>query len=303
MDSKDKYFDGSGDVKVFVEKVSLHSALKGYDGEKAAQNLASKLEGRAFDIYMRLSSEDRKNPEKLKSELFKEFETGNADREEAIVVLGNRKRHPDESPQTFAYKVTELVHLAYPSFDENTAKVMAKDYFVRGLHPKMQIALKSLASFAGADIYDLAKETTRLQVAGIETFSSRAADKAQECMAVANTESMVDTIADKVIEKLRNISFDIPADKDGGNESANFLGYQRRGRRGKGNTSNRGDFRKPTLQQRRNSPRNPDRPPSGRTCRSCDSPDHFYQQCPLRFCQACGNKGHDAWNSTCPKYK
>ena len=92
MDSKDKYFDGSGDVKVFVEKVSLHSALKGYDGEKAAQNLASKLEGRAFDIYMRLSSEDRKNAEKLKSELFKEFETGNADREEAIVVLGNRKR-------------------------------------------------------------------------------------------------------------------------------------------------------------------------------------------------------------------
>ena len=29
-------FDGSGDVKVFVEKVAIHSALKGYDGEKAA---------------------------------------------------------------------------------------------------------------------------------------------------------------------------------------------------------------------------------------------------------------------------
>ena len=160
MESKDKYVDGSEDVKVFVEKVSLHSALKGYDGEKAAQNLASKVEGRAFDICMRLSSEDRKNPEKLKSKLLKEFETGNADREEAIVVLGNRKRHPDESPQTFAYKVTELVHLAYPLFEENTAKAIAKDYFVRGLHPKMQIALQSLASFAGADIYDLAKETT-----------------------------------------------------------------------------------------------------------------------------------------------
>ena len=34
---------------------------------------------------------------------------------------------------------------------------------------------------------------------------------------------MVDTIAEKIIEKLRNIPFDIPADKDGGNESANFL--------------------------------------------------------------------------------
>jgi len=61
-------------------------------------------------------------------------------------------------------------------------------------------------------------------------------------MSVAHAESMVDTIAEKVIEKLRNISFDIPADKDGGNESANFLGYQRRGRKGLGNKSNRGDF-------------------------------------------------------------
>ena len=127
-----------------VEKVSIHSALKGYDGEKAAQNLASKLEGRAFDIYMRLSSEDRKSPEKIKSEIFKEFETGNEDREEAIVVLTNGKRHPDESRQTFAHKVTELVHLAYPSFDETTTKTVAKDYFVRGLHPKMQVALKTL---------------------------------------------------------------------------------------------------------------------------------------------------------------
>lgn len=167
----------------------------------------------------------------------------------------------------------------------------------------MQIALKTLPSFAEADIYNLAKETTQLQVAGIKTFFSRTVDKAQECMSVANAESMVDTIAEKVIEKLRNTSFDIPADKDGGNESANFLGYQRRGRKGLGNKSNRGDFRKLTHQQGGNNPRNPGRPQSGRTCRSCESPDHFYRQCPLRFCQACGNKGHNAWNSTCNKYK
>ena len=139
MDSKVKCVDGSG-VKVFVEKVSIHSAFKGYDGEKADQILASKLEGRAFDVCMRLISEDRKNPEKIKSELFKEFETGNEDREEVIVLLGNRKRHLDESPQTFAQKVTELVHLAYPLFDKNTMKTIAKDYSVGGLHPEGQIA-------------------------------------------------------------------------------------------------------------------------------------------------------------------
>ena len=84
-----KCFEGSGDVNVFVE-VSIHSSLKGYDGENAAQNLASRLEGRAFDVYMRLSSDDRKNPDKIKSELFKESEKGKQDREEAIFQLGNR---------------------------------------------------------------------------------------------------------------------------------------------------------------------------------------------------------------------
>jgi len=36
-----------------------------------------------------------------------------------------------------------------------------------------------LPSFAEVDIYNLANETTRLQVAGIETFFSRTVDKAQ----------------------------------------------------------------------------------------------------------------------------
>jgi len=167
----------------------------------------------------------------------------------------------------------------------------------------MQIALKTLPSFAEADIYNLAKETTQLQVAGIKTFFSRTVDKAQECMSVANAESMVDTIAEKVIEKSRDISFDIPEDKDGGNESANFLGFRGEDARAWETKAIEVIFRKLTHQQGGNNPRNPGRPQSGRTCRSCESPDHFYRQCPLRFCQACGNKGLDAWNSTCPKYK
>ena len=81
METKIKCFDGTRDVNVFVEKVSLHSSLKGYDGEKAAQNLASKLEGRAFNVYMRLPNADKKDASKIKSELLKEFESGNVDRE------------------------------------------------------------------------------------------------------------------------------------------------------------------------------------------------------------------------------
>ncbi len=73
MKSKVKAFDGTGNVKVFIEKVSMHSSLKGYEGEKAAQNLASKLAGSAFDVYMRLPIEDRKKAENIKSELLKAF--------------------------------------------------------------------------------------------------------------------------------------------------------------------------------------------------------------------------------------
>ena len=53
-------------------------------------------------------------------------------------------------------------------------------------------------------------------------------------MTVANAESMVDTFAEKVMEKLRSVSFDIPADKDEGNESANFFGISEARAQGQG---------------------------------------------------------------------
>ena len=221
-------------MNVFVEKVSLHSSLKGYDGEKAAQNLASKLEGRAFDVYMRLPTADKKDASKIKSELLKEFESGNVDREAAIVELNNRRRKSDESPQTFAYKLISLVKLAYPTFDDSNQKTIAKDYFLKGLHQKMQIALKSLPNFTEIDVDKLATETMRLQLAGIDSF---AAGKTHECMSVESP-SMVDAIAEKVIEKLRNSTIaDHGADDGGKQESlaANFVSNQWRGypRRGK----------------------------------------------------------------------
>ena len=109
MNSKIKSFDGTGNVKVFLEKVSIHSSLKGYEDEECSQNIASRLEGRAFDVYMRLGNEDKKNPDKVKEELLKEFERGKQDRELAIHELNNRMRNTDESVQTFAYKIQELV--------------------------------------------------------------------------------------------------------------------------------------------------------------------------------------------------
>ena len=217
---------------MFLEKLSLHSSLEGYDGEKVGQNLASKLEGRAFYIYMRLPDADKKNVETIQAKLLKEFQQGNQYREAAIFELNNRKREKNESPQTFAFKLSQLVKLAYPSFDDEARKTIAKDYFIRGVHPNMHVALKSIPDFATASIDKLATETSRLQIAGIKSFDSNAL---HDCMSVNN--DTVDDIVSKVIGKL---SMD-KEDNDGGqleSASANFVDSQFMGRR----TGNRGSY-------------------------------------------------------------
>ena len=41
-----------GDVKRFITRIHLEASLKGYEDEKKAQYLGSKLLGPALDVYM-----------------------------------------------------------------------------------------------------------------------------------------------------------------------------------------------------------------------------------------------------------
>ena len=156
-------FDGKGNVNVFLTKVELIASIKGHADEKKAQFVASKWSGPAFDVYMRLSEEDKKSFDVIKEQLKKEFERGQLNREEAIHVLGSRQRKPEESPETFAFKLKELVKLAYASFTDAAQNTLAKDYFMHGIHPEMQVALKAETSFETNDIDAFAKETVWLQ--------------------------------------------------------------------------------------------------------------------------------------------
>ena len=297
MESKIKCFDGTGDVKVFIEKSQIHSSLKGYSGEKAAQNLASRLEGRAFDVYMRMGTEERKDPKKITGELLKEFERGKQDREAAIAELNCRKRKQDESPQTFVYKLLELVKLAYPSCEDAAIKTITKDYFVNGLHPKMQTALKSLPDFVDLSVEKLAGEVSRLQLAGIQSFAST---NPHECFAIENN-SVVDLIAEKVIRKLKETSLECSGGQDREEKlpEANFVGN--RFNRGRGGRNQR-YFGRQNWRKNSNSPISSYNQQQ-KKCRTCQSSDHFFRQCPNRFCQACGGLGHDAWDKACPKYQ
>ena len=165
---------------------------------KAAQNLTCHVEGRAFDVYLRLSETDKKDPYKIQEGLKREFEKGNRDRELAVHELSNHKRFRDESAQTFAYNIEQLVKLAYPSFNDEARQTIAKDYFVKGLHHEMQIKLKSSPKFSNTSLIDLARETTRLQIAGIQSVAS---SKQDYCMSV-ETDHDVDSVVDKVSEKI-----------------------------------------------------------------------------------------------------
>ena len=205
---------------MLLEKVSIYAFLKRYNGEKAALNLASKLEGRAFHVYMRLHAADKKSVEKIQKELLEEFEHGNQNIEVAIFELNNRKREKDKSPQTFVFKLFELVQLAYPSFEDDALRTIAKDNFIRGVLPNMQVALKSFPDFATASIDKLAAETSRLQIAGIYSFASTVS---HACMSVKN--QSIDDIVSKVMQKPSTDN----ENKDGGQlkpASANFVGSQ-----------------------------------------------------------------------------
>ena len=85
MEKSKRYdrFDGKGDVNVFIKKMELLIALKGYEGEKAAQAMASYLEQPAFNVYLHMTPDDQKDIAKLKTELKKQFEVGQINREEA----------------------------------------------------------------------------------------------------------------------------------------------------------------------------------------------------------------------------
>ena len=178
---------------------------------------------------------------------------------------------------------------------------------MRGVHPDMQISLKSKESFKTDDISALASETVRLALAGIKSYS-KTTDASQTCSSVEATPQLlgsadiINSIADVVVAKLRELplSGSSTEGQSSNNEvmdsnvvSVNNAGYRSRGRcvggrrgqsynrRGTGNGRGGGQERK---------------------CRSCQSTEHLIKDCPTRFCQACGLRGHDQFDQWCQNY-
>ena len=147
-------FSGEGNVINFIVKMELHIKLKELTGEAAACLLASRLEGPAFNVYARLSDEDKKDVGKLKEELKKEYEIGRHDREDAV--------HQD-----FAFKFKRPVKLAYPIFSSIVQQIYETDFFIHGIHPDLQLKLNTMVNFARLSTYGLIGKTIGFEVTGV----------------------------------------------------------------------------------------------------------------------------------------
>ena len=290
-------FTGVGDVKKFITKVELQAELKGHVEEKKAQFLASKLDGPALDIYLRLSTDDRKNPDIITENLLREFKREQRNREEALEMLGTRSKSNEESPETFAYKVLELVQLAYASMAVNVQETIAKDYYVKGLSKEIQVALKSLPDFSTRSLTDLSTETSRLEIAGVGSSASvnvHAIEAVHQGDISDRNPDIVEDIVTKVVDRLK--AADISSSSE--ISEVQYVG-QEGGSRSTSNRSNR--YRRGRRSARQ--PRESQQRQSSLKCRSCQNTGHLFRNCPVRFCQACGNRGHDAWNNSCPNYQ
>ena len=84
--------------------------------------------GPALD--MRLTDEEKKFFETIRDELFKEFERGQLNRDEALRQLEQRNQLSNETALAYAYKIIELVKLAYPTFQAQVRLLsIAEDLF------------------------------------------------------------------------------------------------------------------------------------------------------------------------------
>ena len=135
------------------------------------------------------------------------------------------------------------------------------------------------------------EKVSRLQIAGIQSVAS---SKQGYCMSV-ETNHDVDSVVDKVLEKIKGLAVGIPEGAQAppsvefvdNKPVGRFTNRERRPYRSR-LRSFRGGYQPTTSKTRR--------------CRACQSADHYVRECPVRFCQACGNKGHDSWDKSCPKY-
>ena len=96
-----------------------------------------------------------------------------------------------------------------------------------------------MPTFHSANINELAKETTRLQIEGIESFTYTKPTPQDHCMSV-DPDTLVDKIITKVLEKIQGISVNNP---EGNDYNPNIQSVNNKRRKGNRSFAGRRNFR------------------------------------------------------------
>ena len=189
--------------------------------------------------------------------------------------------------------------LSYTTFEETVRTSIVEDYFVRGLDTKLQIALKTGKDFSTSDIKSLASEAVRLEIAGVSNKQIKV-DTVNEIG--IGKEEWVNVVAEKVFEKVKglNIASNSYTEHSDNEVNASYV-----------NNKFPSDYQVNTNRYRNSNSRYQagkwnNRVPKGdslRRCRSCNRTEHFVRSCPKRYCQACGEQGHDQSDRNCKKFQ
>ena len=149
---------------------------------------------------------------------------------------------------------------------------------MKGVHTDRQRELKKDAPFSTKTLKQISERVTCLEITGV---TSNITSKEEICTVKETT--CLETKIDKLINALEGITVNDMKEGRIDYAVASDRGYRSRGR----------GYSKPTGYHG----------PKQLECRICNIRDHLFRQCPNKYCQSCGNKGHDGWDKTCPKYK
>ena len=222
-----KTFTGDGNLIVWLKKMDVWCALKGYRSEKMALAMASRLDGPDFECYVRMTDEDQQQPDQIVSSLRREFIRAERDRETAIHDLSQRQWRTGESPAAFAYELSRLTKLVYPEFGDLAQQTIARDTFIKGLPSEIQVELRKDTSTNTKSVQDLAAEVVRLQLAGVGNPKPSAhACAVSKDIGDSQQTHLVDQIAERVCQLMTG-TVDFKEDETGHIQT---IRYQQTGR-------------------------------------------------------------------------
>ena len=208
---KPQNFSGSEDLEDYLAQFELIADLNGWNYRTKSLYLASTLTGDARGLLNELSSEDRKDYDKIVNVLTIRF--GSVNRAEVFRgELQTRTKRRDESLPELAQSIKKLTRKAYPSASSNVIETLAMDYFIDAIPFKeVRIRLREVCPKTLAEAEKIAVRLDAVHVAdktrngnergrnfNVKTVEVKRNDQSKMFEKLESLNSKIDTVSNEV---------------------------------------------------------------------------------------------------------